>query len=155
MWDNGHRSQGLAVLGDVSGGIAVTSRRFWQKFPSEIEITNAAKDVGEMKIWLWAPDAPAMDLRNYDDTGHGLQTNYEDWKPGWDTPTGVANTNELTLSAFDAIPDDATLLKMADRAKEPPLLVCTPAYYHANAVFGIWSLQDKSTPARQMDRRSA
>jgi hypothetical protein len=77
---------------------------------------------------------------------HGLQTNYEDWKPGWGTATGVAHTTDLTLWAFGAIPPDAQLAAMARAAAKPPILVCTPEYYHKEQVFGLWSLPDRSTP---------
>ncbi len=144
---DGHRARGLAVLGDVSGGLAVGVKNFWQKYPSSIEITNAATDAGEMKIWLWSPEGPAMDLRHYDTGPHGLSVNYEDWKPGWSTPEGIANTADLTLWAFSAIPSDTQLVTMAQAASEPAMLVAAPEYYHDLQVFGHWSLPNRSTPA--------
>jgi hypothetical protein len=41
---------------------------------------------------------------------------------------------------------------MAEQVKaavRPPLLVCTPQYLHSVGAFGIWSLQDRSTPFRR------
>ena len=143
---DGHRSLGLAVLGDVSGGIAVGLKHFWEKNPSSIEITGAATDAGEMKIWFWSPDAPAMDMRRYDDVPHGLNINYEDWKPGWGDAYGTANTTDLTLWSFAAIPSNAQLVAMAKETTDTPILVCTPEYYHSLQVFGHWSLPDTSTP---------
>jgi hypothetical protein len=143
---DGHRAQGLAVLADVSGGIAVGVRHFWEKHPSAMEIANGAAGAGEMRIWFWAPEGGAMDLRRYDTVPHGLSVNYEDWKPGWGTPVGIANTSELTLWALGAIPSDEKLLTMAQEGREPPVLVCQPEYYHALQVFGHWSLPDRSTP---------
>ena len=89
---DGHRAQGLAVLADVSGGLAVGVKDFWQKSPASFEILHGASATGELRVWLWSPDAPAMDLRRYDEIPHGLSTNYEDWKPGWGEPLGIANT---------------------------------------------------------------
>ena len=43
-----------------------------------------------------------MDLRTYDTVPHGLQTNYEDFKPGWNSAYGVAHTSELTLFPFSS-----------------------------------------------------
>jgi hypothetical protein len=143
---DGHRSLGLAVLGDVSGGIAVGLKHFWEKNPSSIEITGAATDAGEMKIWFWSPDAPAMDMRRYDDIPHGLNINYEDWKPGWGDAYGTANTTDLTLWPFAAIPSNAQLVSMAKETTDTPILVCSPEYYHSLQVFGHWSLPDTSTP---------
>ncbi len=145
---DGHRAQGLAVLADVSGGLAIGVKDFWQKSPSSFEITGAGSPTapGKITAWFWSPDAPAMDLRRYDETPHGLSINYEDWKPGWGTPLGIANTHEVTLWPFDKIPSHAQLLAMASAAAAPPIFVCTPAYYHAQHAGGRWSLPDRTTP---------
>jgi hypothetical protein len=143
---DGHRALGLAALGDVSGGLAVGLKHFWQKCPTSIELTGGAKEAGEMKIWFWSPDAPAMDLRRYDNVPHGLNVNYEDWKPDWGDAYGTANTADLTLWAFAAIPSNQELLAMAREASDTPILVCAPEYYHERQVFGHWSLPDRSTP---------
>ncbi|MFT3870485.1 MAG: hypothetical protein QM715_18710 [Nibricoccus sp.] len=142
----GRRALGLALLGDVSGGLAVGVKDFWQKYPASLEITGAARQSGELKIWLWSPDGPPMDLRHYDTMPHGLMANYEDWKPGWSTALGVANTHELRLWALDSIPESSRLVAMAQETATPPMLVATPEYYHALQVFGHWSLPDRSTP---------
>jgi hypothetical protein len=144
---DGQRALGLAVLGDVSGGVAAGLKHFWQKCPTSIEITGGATEAGELRIWFWSPDAPAMDLRRYDDVPHGLSINYEDWKPDWGDVYGTANTADLTLWAFGAIPSNEQLVAMAKENSETPILVCAPEYYHALQVFGHWSLPDRSTPA--------
>jgi hypothetical protein len=143
---DGHRAAGLAVLGDVSGGLAVGVKDFWQKTPSSLELLNADAEAGVIRVWLWSPETPAMDLRRYDEQPHGLPVSYEDWKPGWGTPLGIANTHELTLRAFAAIPSNEELTAFARAAAAPPILVATPEYYHAQQVFGRWSLPDRSTP---------
>lgn len=144
---DGKRARGLAVLGDVSGGLAVGVKDFWQKAPASFELLHGAAATGELRVWLWSPKAGAMDLRRYDETPHGLSVNYEDWKPGWGEPLGIANTHELTLWAFDQIPANTQLLAMTAAAESPPLLVCTPEYYHAQQAVGRWSLPDRETPA--------
>jgi hypothetical protein len=143
---NGVRSRGLVFVGDVSGGLAVGVKRFWEKHPSALEITGASTPEAELNIWFWSPDAPAMDLRHYDTVGHDGRISYEDHQPGFSTPTGVANTNELTLWAMAETPQNADLAALAKTANEPPLLVCQPEYYQKTAVLGIWSLPDRSTP---------
>ena len=145
----GKRALGLAFLGDVTGGIAVDVKKFWQKNPSALEIHGATSSLGELRVWLWSPDAPAMDMRHYDIKGHGLDMAYEDWKEGWDSPLGVANTAELTLWAFSSVPSNADLVKMANGGAEPSLLVCAPRYYHEQRAFGFWSLPDRSSAARR------
>jgi hypothetical protein len=144
---DGRRSLGLASLGDVSGGIAVGLRDFWQKHPSALEVTGATTDAGQLRVWFWSPEAGAMDLRHYDTVPHGLRINYEDWKPGWATPEGIANTSELTLWAYDANPSNEDLVQMSKAASAPSQIVCTPQYYHAQQAFGfLWGLPDRSTP---------
>lgn len=143
---NGARARGLAFLGDVSGGLAVGVKHFWQKYPSALEISGASTAAGQMKIWFWAPDAPAMDLRHYDTVGHNLGVSYEDYQEGFSTPNGVANTSELTLWATADTPDPATLVSMAKSANEPPLLVCAPQHYHDTHTLGVWSLPGGTVP---------
>lgn len=143
---NGHRARGCAFLGDVSGGVAVGVRHFWEKYPSAIEINRAAADSGTLHVWLWSPDAPAMDLRHYDTIGHDGRISYEDYTEGFSTPTGVANTNELTIWALPETPSNETLAKLAKTASEPPLIVCSPEVYHATRTLGVWALRDPSTP---------
>ncbi len=144
---DGRRARGLAVLADVSGGLAVGVKDFWQKSAKSFELLRGSAAAGELRVWLWSPEAGAMDLRRYSETPHGLSINYEDWKPGWGSAHGVANTHDLTLWAFDRIPSNEQLVAMAREAAEPPLLVCTPAYYHRQHAGGRWSLPDRSTPA--------
>lgn len=145
----GKRALGLAFLGDVTGGIAVDVKKFWQKNPSEFEIHGATSPLGELRFWIWSPDVPAMDMRHYDVRGHGLDMAYEDWKENWDSPLGVANTTELTLRAFASVPSNADLVKMAKAGAEPSILVCTPQYYHDQRAFGFWSLPDRTGAIRQ------
>jgi len=145
---DGRRARGLASLGDVTGGIAVAVKNFWQKYPAGLEIHGARTPMGELRVWLWSPEGPAMDLRHYDTKGHGLEMAYEDWKPGWDAPLGIANTSELTLWALASVPSNAQLVAREKAAAAPSLLVATPEYYHSNRAFGFWSLPDRSNAAK-------
>ena len=154
---NGHRARGLAFLGDVTGGLAVGTKRFWQKYPAALEIEGATTAAGEMKVWFWSPDVPAMDLRHYDTVGHDGRISYEDHQEGFSTPNGVANTNELTLWALGETPDNDKIAALAKTANEPPLLVCPPEHYHATRTLGVWGMPDRSTPdnaavEEQLDR---
>lgn len=162
----GHRAPGLAYIGSPQGGAAIAQRWFWQRHPTELEIAGAATDAAQLTAWLWSPRAPAMDLRPYHGTmgmegyaaqNEGLNITYEDYEPGWDTPTGIARTSELMLWALPATPPSAQLVAMAQAAAEPPRLMADPAQLHAAGVFGDWGLPDRSTPMRaaiedQLDR---
>ena len=92
----GHRSPGMAFVGDTDGGLAIGMKDFWQLHPTAMEITNASTDNAQLTCWMWSPESPAMDLRHYDTKGHGLDASYEDYEPGFSTATGVARTHELT-----------------------------------------------------------
>lgn len=145
----GKRASGLAFAGDVSGGLAVGIKDFWQSCPSAIDIRGAAKSTAEMRIWLWPPDAPSMDLRHYDTRSHGLEASYEDVQPGFSTAHGVAKTSELILFPSDDVPSNQELESEVQISQNIPLLVCTPEYYHSVQMFGYWSLPDRSTPLKR------
>lgn len=146
----GRRSSGLVFAGDVSGGLGISIRNFWQSFPAALEVRHAARQAAEVYAWLWSPDAPAMDLRHYDIKAHGLDAVYEDVQPGFSTATGVARTSELTLFATGEVPARGELARMADVGRLPPILVATPQYLHSAGVFGLWVPASRSTPLRQM-----
>jgi hypothetical protein len=142
----GKRAAGYAFVGDVSGGLGISIKNFWQSYPAELEIKNATSTAGQFNAWLWSPDAPPMDMRHYDTRAHGLEESYEDVQTGLSTPNGVARTSELTLFVTDGVPAKAEAVKMAQAGTKIPLLVSTPQYYHDAGAFGVWSVQDRSTP---------
>jgi hypothetical protein len=144
----GQRSAGAAFVGDVSGGLAIDMKNFWKLYPTEMEISNAGKDSAELTVYLWSPEAPAMDMRHYDTIAHGLEASYEDVQPGHSNSYGVARTSELTIRPFNSVPSDADLWRDVQVDQRPPMLVCAPEYYHALKVFGVWSLPDRSTAAK-------
>ncbi len=147
----GERSRGLVFAGDVSGGLAVTIKNFWQSYPGELEVRNAKTDKAEIRAWLWSPEGPAMDLRPYDTIpwGHSLEASYEDAQPGHSTPEGIARTSELLLFATSHIPSLETLNEIAEIGNNPPLLTASPEYIHSIPVFGAWSLPDRSTEGKK------
>ncbi len=142
----GRRSAGLAFVGDVSGGLAVSVRNFWQSHPTALEINGAATGAARLTAWLWSPDAPAMDLRHYDTRAHGLEAAYEDVQLGFSTAHGVGRTSELTLFATTAVPSQPETAALAAQGAQPPVLVPTPAHLHAAKAFGTWGVEDRSTP---------
>lgn len=146
----GNRSRGLAFVGDVSGGLAICMRDFWQSFPSALEISNVKKDTAQLKAWLWSPDAEAMDMRHYDTLawGHNLDASYEDVQPGFSIATGIARTSEILIYASTNVPSYDILSKLSQLGNNPPLLTASPEYIHSIPVFGIWSLPDRSTKVK-------
>jgi len=145
----GKRASGLVFTGDVSGGLSVALKNFWQSHPVALEVLNATQPAAELRVWMWSPDAPAMDMRHYDTKNHGLQASYEDVQPGFSTANGIGRTSELTIYASAAVPAKQESVEQAHRNAAPPLLVCAPEHYHAVAAFGVWSLPDRSTALKR------
>lgn len=145
----GRRASGWVFAGDVSGGLGVSLRNFWQSYPAALEVQKAATSAAEVTAWLWSPEAPAMDMRHYDTRPHGLEAAYEDVQPGFSTAHGVARTSELTLFALGEVPSREACVALARAGAEPPMLVCTPQHYQAAKAFGVWGLPDRSTPVKK------
>jgi hypothetical protein len=145
----GKRASGLVFAGDVSGGLGVGVKNFWQSHPASLEVRNASTEAAELRVWLWSPEAPAMDLRHYDTKPHHLPANYADEQPGFSTPHGVARSSELMLFPSAATPARADTARQAQLVRQPPLLACAPEHLHAAGVFGVWSLPDRSTPFKR------
>jgi hypothetical protein len=145
----GGRAPGLAYVGGLGGGLAVSVKNFWQSYPASLEVRRAGSPAAELVAWLWSPDAPEMDMRHYDTQAHGLPAAYEDVQAGLSTAYGVARTSELTLYPGGALPTRAATVAMANAGGQLPLLACSPEYIHSTGVFGVWSLPDRSTPFKK------
>ena len=145
----GKRAAGLVSVSDLSGGLAVSVKNFWQSFPSALEVQKASSPAAKLVAWLWSPNAPEMDLRFYDKAGHGLDAAYEDAQAGLSTAYGVARTSELTLHPGGAWPTHTETVAMANAGNQPPMLACSPEHVHSTGVLGVWSLPDRSTPFKK------
>lgn len=144
----GTRAPGYAFVGDVSGGLGVSMKDFWQSHPASLQIDSAATSTALMTCYLWSPDAPAMDLRHYDNVAHDLLASYEDVQPGMSTPYGVARTSTITLIPESQYPGKKMIAQRAALQEADAPLLPTPEYLHAKQAFGIWSLPDRTTESR-------
>lgn len=142
----GQRAAGFGFVGDLSGGLGVSIKNFWQSYPAGLEVRGASTPEAELIAWLWSPDGPEMDMRHYDLVAHGLNASYEDVQPGLSTAYGVARTSELTLFPTTAVPSRADTVALGESGTRRPLLAATPEYIHSTRVFGVWSVVDRSTP---------
>jgi hypothetical protein len=146
----GTRSGGLAYLGGASvGGLALGLRDFWKKYPTSLDISHAVSDTGSITMWLHSPQAGPMDLRPYHD-GLGqdtyakqldaLEITYEDYEDGYNTPYGIARTNELYLYAFETTPSPDRLSILTNYTNDPPVLIPEPDYIRdTKAIGSYWS----------------
>lgn len=144
------RSGGLAYLGGATeGGLAVGLRDFWQRYPTGLDIRNAATDMGEITVWIYSPAAEPLDLRpyhglmgldTYEEQLDALEITYEDYEPGFATPFGIARTNELFIYALDSTPPQDNLAEMAHHMNNPPVLYTEPEYVDETDALGTyWS----------------
>ena len=145
----GHQSGGCAFVGDLTGGVTIAMKDFWQSYPSAIEISGCKTPVATLTAWLWSPDAEPMDLRHYDNVAHGLNSSYEDVQEGLSTPFGIARTSELTFSFGTGYSGKEAFAHEATTLASPAFLLPTPEYLHRKEAFGVWSLPDRSTLLRQ------
>ncbi|RZA31903.1 MAG: Tat pathway signal sequence domain protein, partial [Lysobacteraceae bacterium] len=155
----GTRSKGLVYAGGAAGGVALGLKDFWQRAPVGLDVRNAAGTMADVTAWMWAPSAPAMDVRSYRaedgmDTHEkqiaGLNITYEDYEAGWDAATGVARTSELQLWVLGTTPSHAVLSDMAEQVAQPARLALAPQRIHQCGVFGDWDPVDASTGARKL-----
>ena len=144
----GHRAQGSVYAGDVSGGMTVAMKDFWQSCPSGLEVEGARTPTATIYAWLWNPDAEPMDLRHYDVRPHGLNSSYEDVQEGMSTPYGIARTSDITIRPDTGYRGKAAFAANAAAAGLESVLLPTPDYLRRHKAFGIWGLPDRSTPAR-------
>ncbi|KAH6695285.1 hypothetical protein F5X68DRAFT_29531 [Plectosphaerella plurivora] len=145
------RAGGLAYLGGATqGGLAVGLRDFWKRYPTGLDIRNAASDSGEITLWIYSPNAEPLDLRPYHD-GLGqetyaqqldaLEVTYEDWEGGLDTPYGISRTNEVFIVGFEATPSSDELADLTTYINNPPVLAAEPAYLQETRAAGTyWSV---------------
>ena len=146
----GQRAAGYAFVGDVSGGLGICIKDFWESYPASLQVDSATHDTAFLTAYLWAPEGGAMDLRHYDNVAHDLNASYEDVQEGMSTPYGIARTSVLTLQPETAYPGKAAIAQRAQQLSQDAPLVCTPEYLHSRRAFGVWSLPDNSN-----ERRSA
>ncbi|WPX08329.1 exo-rhamnogalacturonan lyase family protein [Anaerocellum danielii] len=148
----GRRSMGFAYVGDENGGLAVSLKDFWQKYPSGFEIKDLTSPEASLIVWLWPPYGEVMDLRHYD-FGTYTSSSYEGFDEYRSTPYGIANTNELWLYCFDYPPTSEQLLEYAKMQGFSPLLVCGPERYKETKVFEGLNLPDNSNPKKEKIER--
>lgn len=154
----GRRASGFGYVGGASGGLSFGLRDFWEKYPAQLDIRDAATDEAEVTLWLWSPEAQPMDLRFYHDGMgqdtyaeqlEGLNITYEDYEPEFGTPYGIARTSELLFWANESTPTPETLAEQVAAVRVLPQLAAPPKQLVKAKVFGgLFSEPDRSTAAK-------
>ncbi|KAJ5167574.1 uncharacterized protein N7482_006355 [Penicillium canariense] len=158
---SGARAEGLAYLGGATqGGFAIGLRDFWKRYPSGLDISNAASATGDITLWLYSPAAEPLDLRpfhdglgedGYEDQLDALEITYEDYEPGFNTPYGIARTSEIYLFAFDETPTSALLADLTTYINSPPVLVPEPEYIQeTQGLGGYWTVANIDSDASKL-----
>ena len=148
----GSRALGYAFVGDVSGGLGVGIKDFWQSYPSTLQVDHACSQEAELTAWLWSPEAEPMNLCHYDTIAHGLLASYEDVQPGMSSPYGIARTSVLWLLPQKNYPGKSQTAAIAAQIHQDAHLLPTPEYLHQKKAFGVWSLPkaDSSSVERRL-----
>ena len=142
---HGKRSGGGMAVGSEAGHVLLGIRDFWEKYPSGYTVEGLDADKASCTVWLWSPEARAMDFRHYAERGYN-QVCYEGYDYKGATPFGIACTSEFAVGFGEGmIPEDGTLLEFAGQLKEPVQYVGSPEYYHKHRAFGYWSLPSFQT----------
>jgi hypothetical protein len=144
----GTRTDGYVFAGDVSGGLGVFLKDFWEAYPATLEVRGARSEEASLYVWLWSPESEPMDLRHYDTVAHDLNASYEDVQEGMSTPYGIGRTHTLTLVPQAAFPGREGIAATTEFLRRDAQLLPTPEYLHDVHAFGIWSLPDRSNAKR-------
>ncbi|KAM5350925.1 hypothetical protein ACJ41O_003648 [Fusarium nematophilum] len=146
----GGRADGTAYVGSArDGGLAVGMPEFWERYPTQIDMSDLTKDEGKITMWLYSPLAEPLEAMPYHD-GLGLDSyskqlealdvTYEDYEPGFATANGIARSNQLFLRPYTATPSNTDLSLFSSWVRDPPRLLPTPEYIYSTRVFhGCWA----------------
>ncbi|MBQ3790494.1 MAG: hypothetical protein II800_06145, partial [Lachnospiraceae bacterium] len=146
---HGNRAPGILAFGGENGGLAVSLRDFWQKYPAALRVKGMDGENAASEVWFYAPWQEAYDFRHYAKRGYS-QVYYEGYDELGASPYGIASTSEFSLLLFDGeLPADETLDAFSRRVQKPPVYVADPVYYHERRAFGYWSLVKRDTPAER------
>ncbi|KAM0544100.1 hypothetical protein ACHAPJ_011982 [Fusarium lateritium] len=146
----GSRADGTAYVGSASnGGLAVGMAEFWERYPTQIDLTDLTEDHGAITMWLYSPLAEPLEtmphhdglgLDSYEKQLEALNVTYEDYEPGFATANGIARSNELYIKPYLETPSNRDMSQFSAFVRNPPRLVPTPEYLYSTGVFhGYWA----------------
>ena len=126
---HGMRAPGSVNIADESGSFSLSSKDFWQKYPSAVEAGDLDQDNAEVIFWLWCPQVEAMDFRHYADQGYS-QTYYEGFDVVGASAYGIGNTNNFSIElSNNAVSDGDALKRFSDSVQKPPVYVADTSVY--------------------------
>lgn len=138
----GDRSAGAMFFGCPSAICAVAVKDFWQKAPTALEVAGARGDRAVLTAWLYSKYGESYDFGAYDTVSHrysyGGINNY---------PYGIANTNEITVKFFGAMPGKQAIWDFARDVQDDALLVGDLDLYAGSKALGSYWLPPKEGQA--------
>lgn len=144
----GRRAPGAMAVSGEDGGVMLSLRDFWQRFPSGLEVENLGGAQAECTVWFHSPEAAAFDFRHYDDRSYA-ESNYEGFKEYGASADGIATTSQCRISLVNACPADDALQLFCTATQKPAVYVASPEEYHQKRAFGYWSLPCEATDAER------
>lgn len=146
--ETGRRAPGAMAVSGETGGILLSLRDFWQRFPSGLEVENLGEPNADCTLWFYSPEANAYDFRHYDDRSYP-KTSYEGFENYGASADGIATTSQCRLSLVNEYPQDASLIAFCSAVQKPAVYVASPEEYHQKRAFGYWSLPCTGTEAER------
>jgi hypothetical protein len=129
----GNRAGGTAFFGSEAGIYAIAIKDFWQKCPAALEINGARQGSPTMTAWLYSPYAESYDFRAYDKVSHEFSYGGID-----NMPEGIANTGEIYLKLFSAMPGKQPIIDFSKDVQSDSLLIADSSVYQDTEVFGTY-----------------
>ncbi|KAJ5697550.1 hypothetical protein N7488_011234 [Penicillium malachiteum] len=146
----GGRADGTAYVGSaLSGGLAVGMSDFWERYPTQLDLSSLTSDEGALTVWLYSPLAEPLETTPYHDglgmdtyekQLEGLNVTYEDFEPGFASANGIGRTNQFFLRPFTSTPSNEEFSDFSALVRDPPHIVATAEHmYSAGAFQGCWA----------------
>jgi hypothetical protein len=123
--------------------------RLWERYPTQLDLTELAKDEGAITVWVYSPLAEPLDTAPYHDglrldsykkQLEALDVTYEDYEPDFATANGIGRTNQFFLKPYLKTPSNAEFASFSSMVRRPSRLVPTAEHMHSTDVFhGCWA----------------
>jgi hypothetical protein len=141
----GGRADGTGYVGSAEfGGLGVGMCDFWERYPTQIDLSQLDEQDGVITMWIYSPLAEPLDtapyhnglgLDSYSDQLEALKVTYEDYEPEFATANGIGRTNVLFLRGYESTPSNTSFGLFSSFVRNPPRLMPTSMHIHESGVF--------------------
>lgn len=142
---HGMRAQGGLAFGSEAGGLMISIRDFWKKYPSGYSVQGLTDKEITATAWFYSPQAEAFDFRHYAERGYN-QSYYEGYDFKGASAYGIGVTSECSFELTEEMcASEDKLSLFTESVDSPALYFGSPEYYHKLRAFGYWSLKKEDT----------